>query len=173
MTIDALTFVVLALTLGMVSWYTIITRRIQKTAVEQTKELIHQRRLSIMPALVGSIGRKDNLELTNIGNGIAIHIKIDRVEIPFEALRNSYYEFKGVLTLAPKESVSVPYELYVEGSKESEDVTSLLHIREENAKGKVTVKIEFQDIEGNRYAQVHRMGKGGFHYGFVNSLGDE
>jgi hypothetical protein len=173
MIIDVLNLVVLALTLGVITYYTIITHRIQRTATEQARELIHQRKLSIMPAIVAGVNTKtDEFELTNIGNGIAINIKIERVDIPFEALKNSYYEFGGVLKLAPEETVSVPYELYVEGSEESEDVTSLLHIKEGHVKGRVVVKVNFQDIEGSSYTQTFKMGKGGYEYGFVRSVTD-
>lgn len=171
MSIDVLNLIVLTLTLGVVTVYTVITHRIQRTASEQTRELIHQRKLSMMPAIVADVNAKtDKFELTNIGNGIAINIKIERVEIPFEALSDSYYEFDRVLMLAPKESVTVPYELYIEGSKESVSVTSLIHIREGQAKGRVVVKVNFQDIEGSKYTQTFVMGKGGYEYGFVEAL---
>jgi hypothetical protein len=172
MVIDVLNLVVLALTLGVVAFYTIVTYRIQKIASEQAKELIHQRKLSIMPALVADVNaRTDQFELANIGNGIAINIKIERVNIPFEALSGSY-EFDRVLKLAPKESVSVPYEMYFDGSNMS-GLKSLIHIREGQAKGRVVVKVSFQDIEGNRYTQTFGMGKGDYEYGFVEALTGE
>src|SRR5205085_8988220 len=98
MIINILTLIVLTLTLGAVVWYTIITRRMQIAVVEQVRELVHQRRLGIMPAVAANIvsqGGSDFLELRNIGNGLAINIEIDSVEIRFPTLSPGAIKFDG------------------------------------------------------------------------------
>ena len=171
MVIAILNLIVLTLTLGALLWYTVITRRMQQAVVEQARELIHQRRLSIMPALVAKVNR-DKFEVTNIGNGLAINIKIERTKIPFPSFNNCYHEFEEIFMLRPNETCVVPYEKYFEGNKleKGSNISTLTHIHENYAHDKVTVPIRFQDIEGNTYGQTVIMGKGGYKHGFVRLI---
>ncbi len=96
-------------------FYTIYTRKMQqaienqvKEQVRQTEELIHQRRLGILPYLVASV--KDNdIELANIGNGTALNIEI----IPkitsqiLSDVNKITYEFEKIPMLSSKEKHSV------------------------------------------------------------------
>jgi hypothetical protein len=171
MLINVLNLVVLTLTLGAVVWYTWITRRMQQDVANQVRELVHQRRLSIMPALVARVSGS-SFELTNIGNGTAINIKINRVDLPFPTLKNSYITFQEIFLLHRGETCTVPYEEYLEGAKFDIEFGGLAHIDEKYAHGRVSIPIEFQDIEGNLYRQIVQMGKGGYRHGFVELISE-
>ena len=169
--ISILNLIVLTLTLGAVIWYTWITRRMQQEMANQVRELVHQRRLSIMPALVARVNGS-SFEITNIGNGTAINIKIGRVELPMPTLKNSYIAFYETFLLHQGETCTVPYEEYFEGAKFDNKFGGLAHIHEKYAHGIVPIPIEFQDIEGNLYKQIVQMGKGGYKHGFVEPVSE-
>src|SRR4051812_6115307 len=106
MIINILNLVILALTLAAVIWDTIETRHMQVAVSRQVDELVRQRRLSLMPAFVASIRTRDGadyIELTNIGNGIAINVTIDPVEIRFPTLEPGSIKFEDVLMIAAGE----------------------------------------------------------------------
>lgn len=172
MRIAVLNLIVLTLTLGAVIWYAIVTRRMQQAVTDQVRELVHQRRLSIMPALVARVNR-DKFEVTNIGNGRALNIRIQRTKIPFPSFHNSYYEFEEVFMLRPDETSAVPYEEYFEGGKQEKGFGDLVHIDEDYAHDSVIVSINFHDVEGNAYEQTLIMGKGGYKHGFVKLVREQ
>lgn len=116
MVIDVLTLVVLTLTLAVVFWYTVVTHRMQRAVVAQSRELVRQRQLSNMPALVADIKRlngADYLQLTNIGKGVAINIAIDDVEIRYPTLQPGHIEFNKVLMLPVGGTASVESDFFI------------------------------------------------------------
>jgi hypothetical protein len=169
MVMAILNLIVLTLTLGALVAYTVITHRMQKAVAAQVREIVRQRRLSIMPALVARVSG-DKFEVTNIGNGLALNIKIARTKIPFPSFHNSYYEFEEVFLLRPSETSAVLYEEYFEGGKQEKGFGDLVHIDEPYAHDKVIVPIRFQDLDGNTYGQTLIMGKGGYKHGFASLI---
>jgi hypothetical protein len=168
MVIDVLTFVVLTLTLAVVFWYTVVTHRMQRAVVAQSRELVRQRQLSNMPALVADIKRlngADYLQLTNIGKGVAINIAIDDVEIRYPTLQPGHIEFNKVLMLPVGGTASVESDFFIT-SGDAADRNSLTFLGP-HAHFDADVNIRFQDIEGTNYLQTVRMGKNGYRHGFV------
>jgi len=104
--VEWLTFLVLFATLGFVAYYTFVTNKLQKTSEQQINELIRQRRLSKMPSIITDIdlfetdGLKPGffvpeLNLLNVGNGLAIGIKLENISISFEPeIANDSVEIK-------------------------------------------------------------------------------
>jgi|SRR5215216_1291231 len=174
MVIGILNLIVLTFTLAAVVWYAIITRRMQQAVADQVRELVHQRQLSILPAFVASIQRRDNadyLELNNIGNGIAINISIDPIEIRFPSLESRQIIFETVLMLAPREKICIGSKDLFKSGKEykANHLTFLVRHAHYNA----ILNIRFQDIEGNKHMQTLKMGIDGYEHGFVRPDKDE
>lgn len=168
MIIDVLTLVILTLTLAVVFWYTVVTHRMQKAVVAQGRELVRQRQLSNMPALVADIKRLDGadyLQLTNIGKGVAINIAIDDVEIRYPTLNPGHIEFSKVLMLPVGATASIESNYFIT-SGDAADRNSLTFLGP-HAHFDADVNIRFQDIEGTNYLQTVRMGKNGYQHGFV------
>ena len=154
-----------------------------KAAAEQTKvaqaqlaAIVRQVRLSMLPAFVLQITGNDpkgNLEILNIGNGIAINISIDRLNLNpaynFEDDSCPNIIFKREIFVATGGWRKIEHELYY-GNKRVPSIgdptpapRDLVHeLREENAGERVfPLRVRFQDIEGNKYTQLIKMGKGG------------
>jgi hypothetical protein len=92
---DWLNFAVLTITMLTVIAYTIITNKLQRTSQSQLIELVRQRQLSIIPALLPELqggGTTNRLQITNIGNGVAVNIHFDRVIYAPEILKDTFYE---------------------------------------------------------------------------------
>src|SRR5205814_410193 len=162
-----LNLLILAVTCAAVFWYTIETRRMQR-------ELVHQRQLSKMPAFVAAVRHRpdgsDCLELTNIGNGIAINVTIDNAVIRYPTMQSGHIEFDGVLMIragdnAPVESTEFPVTT-ANTSPDNGNRNSLTFLGP-HAHFDADITIRFQDIEGTKYVQTVRMGKSGYRHGFV------
>jgi hypothetical protein len=169
MLMTILNFIVLTLTLAAVVWYTIETRRMQIAVSQQVHELVHQTRLTVLPAFVAAvrhIDSSDYLELTNIGNGIAINISIGRVEIRFPTLEPGHVIFDELLMLRPGEKCNLKSRTFIIGSVEGGDKNDLTFLGR-HGHFNTDVPIRFQDIEGNKYIQILKMGKDGYVHGFV------
>jgi hypothetical protein len=166
--VEILTLVILALTLGALLWYTIVTRRIQRAMVAQVDELVRQRQLTTMPAFVATIRRRDGdyLELTNIGKGIAVNVTVDDVIIRYPTLASGHIEFVPVIRIPAGELALMESMHFVITGSEEGDKNSLTFLGSQ-AHYDADVTIRFQDIEGTKYAQTVRMGKSGYEHGFV------
>jgi hypothetical protein len=165
--INVLNLIVLAVTCAAVFWYTIETRRMQR-------ELVHQRQLSNMPAFVLALRHlrdgSDCLELTNIGNGIAINVTIDNAVIRYPTLAPGHIEFDDVLMIRAGDSAAVESTEYPVTTSDSSPVDgnrNSLTFLGLQAHFDTDVTIRFQDIEGTKYVQTVRMGKSGYRHGFV------
>lgn len=180
-----LTLFVLTITLIAVIRYTVITDKLQKTAenqttevIKQTHELIKQRRLSIMPSFVHMLDIDDSmvpnsrLTIKNIGNGNAINIKIDPIE-DTSGMGKGNFEFEPVNSLVANQ----------------EELLTFYYMREDKERGRISlgeritpsklvnlkpsddysydITYHFQDIEGKRYKQTNQMYKGSYHQGPV------
>jgi len=161
--IDILNLIILTLTLAAVVFYTIVTRRMQQAVVAQGSELVHQRRLSNMPAFIANVRYVDGadyLELLNIGKGIAINVSIDNVIIRYPTSQSSFLEFKGALRIPAGENALLK-------SIDEDGEQNKLTFLGRHAHYDADVNIRFQDIEGTKYVQTLRMGKNGYEHGFV------
>lgn len=181
--IDFLTFIVLALTLGFVQKYTAITEKLNKTSEKQTEELIKQRessekqtnemikqrRLTIMPSLMNKtpitpVGEGE-FYVHNIGHGAAVNITIENI---YPRNRNQeYYSFKRIDMLRPNEEKSVFYKYYLDGEN---PINFPIRELQDNREDVVKVVFNFYDIEGNKYKQTNKIGKGIYNHGFVSLL---
>ena len=97
-------------------FYTIYTNKMQK-AVEkqvseqnlQTKELIHQRRLGIMPSILVKI-TGSYVDATNVGNGTALNVKfentINNEKLPTGDFR---FEIESILLILPEATITTHY----------------------------------------------------------------
>lgn len=61
-------------------FYICYTRRMQKAIEKQSTELVHQGRLGILPFIVIQV-KEDSLEVSNLGNGIALNVKVKSVKL--------------------------------------------------------------------------------------------
>jgi len=163
MVIQMLNLVVLSLTLLAVAWYAL-------TAKRQVDELIHQRNLSIMPALSAQLipiqGGQYDFQLTNIGNGSALNVKLEKVK-SCQSREDSYFLFHRVPIIRSNESIILTYEEYLYDNRIDKDKSFLFTLHEHHAEIEVPIYLTFQDIEGNKYKQNLFLGKGGYEQGFV------
>src|SRR5438552_13701609 len=75
-------------TLIVLVLYTFYTYRMQKTARDQTEELIRQRKLSNLPAFIALAvdpRQSNRIRLHNIGKGVALNVTCDDVHVPSDA----------------------------------------------------------------------------------------
>jgi hypothetical protein len=161
-----LNLLILFLTLVVLIFYTIYTRRMQQAVVEQTKvanrqiqHLIYQRKLSVMPAFhvcpIGKAGRRA-LDLHNIGNGVAINVTIDPIPVSSDLGAGAIIKF-GSLRFV-KRDTSDYVTAHVSHDLESREPLHVLGIvdplrslvKEQNL---LTLTLRFQDVDGTRYAQ--------------------
>ena len=145
-------------------FYTIYTHRMQQ-AIEkqvikqnrQTKELIHQRRLGIMPSILVKV-TESYVNATNVGNGTALNVKFENT-INNEKLHTEdfRYDIDSILVILPK-ATGITKIRSESDCKIPTDWTGL----------KAPGKIIFQDIEGNNYNQIleNLDKKGNLRYGF-------
>jgi len=190
--ISTLTLLVLAITLFYVKEYTKITSELQRTAEKQqeaaetqTDELIKQRRLSIMPSLLHSIevppkGKKAKLYIKNIGYGIALNVSIEDFSI--KEVFNSYsktilFEFNTIDLIKKDEKVQVNYSTHRKIKKGPVPSVTTKNInthsnllKKDYEHSENILKFIFQDIEGYKYKQINRYGKGEYHHGTVELL---
>lgn len=157
-----------------------MTAEAQEKSQESLKEQVHQlalqRRLSVMPSLLTYVEASpdgDYLRLFNIGNGIAINISIDPVEVLspiFDSFEPALITFGTILMLNPKGNERVPFSKITSEGLENENENSL-DLLTPAAHHNVEVHVRFQDIEGNKYIQTTQMGKDGYILGFVQLIG--
>ena len=171
-----LTFIVLALTLGFVARYTVVTDKLQRTAEAQTKELIQQRRLSTMPSLGCTLYtypalNDDNertllpeVTLRNIGNGWALKIQV-AVYFTGDFAENSM-KFDFVEAIKPSEKIKAVGE-FIELEHDLID-----NIYDYTGQGNCDydIVLEFQDIQGALYRQHNKIRKGKFIYDPVKEI---
>ncbi len=166
--------IILALTLLAVLWYTIETRRMQKAVAAQVQ-------LSVLPffvAYVGDVqvenelGRSiDALELGNIGNGVALSVTIDDIDIEFggemqerQIWPDAYLTFDPLMSVPNGVKALVTHVSFVSKEQENNRIPQfdwMHHLKPPRAAKNYEMKIRFMDVLGNRYVQVIHVGKGG------------
>lgn len=131
-------------------FYTYYTRKMQSSIARQvneqtrqTEELIHQRRLGIMPYLIIEINNSQLL-ITNTGNGIALNIEIKSFKN--NELLNSHFEI--ISKILPKETIGVSGADIIHN-----DIRNSLELYYGGDETHIIGKICFQDLEGNFYEE--------------------
>lgn len=114
-----------------------------KQQIKQTEELIHQKRLGIMPSILVEIS-EIHLYAKNVGNGTALNVKfentIDNKKLYSEDFN---YKIENILILIPEET------------KEIKIHNKSVYKMPINWTGlRVPGTIVFQDVEGNNYQQI-------------------
>jgi len=164
MTFEIINTVILSLTLITVAAYTVITRRLHLTSQAQLRELVRQRQLSVIPALLPFIRwvwGEDKFEITNIGHGIALNIQIKDVAYSTTAPDQNFYRFEIVHFLRPDVTKELKWKVFSLGV-EANPSGGLPHFKQPPInETNVTVAISFQDILGTQYDQVLQMGRDG------------
>src|SRR5437588_5491169 len=121
---------ILALTLLVVVWYTVETRRMQRAVREQVAAALRQTNVGILPifilkiyvkgdvdprsVIIGDLVKRDRLELINVGNGIAFNIEIEPLEVKFgrelpHGIPTPWLVFDRVMKADPNETVLIPF----------------------------------------------------------------
>src|SRR5436853_5123798 len=81
----AINAALLLATLIVLIFYTLYTYRMQRTARNQTEELIRQRKLSNLPAFIAlpvDPRQSNRIRLHNVGRGVALNVTCDDVHVP-------------------------------------------------------------------------------------------
>lgn len=137
-------------------FYTYYTWRMQKAVEAQVKELVHQKCLGIMPAILVEI-KNQILILTNVGNGTALNIVIKPIQQKSNSKANSEtlekYVFRvSILRLGEQYSRAIPFNSW---DKMEDQIISF-------------VEISFTDILGIEYkGSLQNIGND-LKYGFPN-----
>ena len=160
---NKLTLLVLFLTLVVLAIYTWFTKKIHDSSGKQLEELIRQRRLGIMPSIV-LLGQNSQLQITNVGNGPAVNVKVKPLlpsEEELEKIVDKFaVEFDQISLLRPGERKTVTFR--INGVASHDDGQSLfvqeLLIDVAKSKGRqvdfeVVSSVEFYDIERAFYKQ--------------------
>ncbi|WP_022669467.1 hypothetical protein [Desulfospira joergensenii] len=169
MFIDILTVIILFLTFLSVLAYTFIAKK-------QTDELIKQRKLSVMPSLLFTASQftaiadeETGVYLKNIGKGSAMNITIENFYHP--ECGDLYYEFQPVDLIHSGETVNVEYKHWKKHEERLDRGLMLwMFDKNHNSQFIAEIKINFMDIEGNKYQQTNRVGKGKYHHGPAKSV---
>jgi hypothetical protein len=163
--------VVLTLTLIALVVYTHFTRKMQQAIVKQTN-------VNILPAFVVHIGDKtkdgegghkfDLMELENIGNGVALNVRIETIDIGWSdpAIENVWPKpqivFNGVMSIKPSERITLIHRSIIGPVGESPggrfDWMDKLARR---ADYDYELRIRFADVLSNRYIQTIHVGISG------------
>jgi hypothetical protein len=174
--------VVLALTLIAIVWYTFETHRMQEAVSAQVETAVRQTNLGILPIFVSYIGALqvenerehlvDVLELENIGNGVALNIIVDKLDVELdyeegeELFGNSAITFDAVMSIPPGQREIVPHKSETSKPRMQEVADAGIldwmdRLKPERAVKDYELTIRFMDILGNRYVQVIHIGKSG------------
>jgi hypothetical protein len=163
--------VVQTMTLVVVLFYTILTRRMQQVMARQIK-------LSVMPAFVLSLVQTNMrdvtlgatvfaLHITNIGSGTALNIEVGEVALQIlsegrRKIGEPNLRFAALGILRRDETAPLKHHSYSAGQLVEEDF--MIDLEEQIAKpdgASVCLVMTFQDIEGDKYQQEVRLSRVG------------
>ena len=146
------------------------TAKMHQAIIQQSAELTHQVRFAIMPSFAAKIDCTDRVRtdeqflfLWNTGNGSALNLRIDPVRPTICGARESDYEihFRPIPYLAPGEPPREVGHKYIRPDCHDHPLNSeagWVGAREMQYLSKERpLRITFQDIQGNEYAQVLRV----------------
>ena len=104
-------------------------------------------------------GPFQNLKLTNIGNGIALNVTIDRVNYTTPEIEGTYLEFDPIPMIQKGEPVTVKCKDLLAGVLQKKEGLSPLD--PDFAYSTVVLRMTFENLDGERYEQKFQMGKEG------------
>jgi len=163
--------VVLFLTLIALVFYTHFTRKMQQAMVKQTTINV----LPVFVAHIGDVQRRegeshyfDLFELENIGNGVALNVRVDTVDITWrdpqvnEVWPMPRIVFDGVMAIKSDERVSLKHRstIDVDGRSPGDRFDWMDKLRT-RADFDYELHIRFSDVLGNRYIQTIHTGVSG------------
>ena len=156
--------VVLFLTFIALLLYTRYTYQMQKASHTQTQELIRQRRLSVLPAFVAyqlEPRASNRIELHNIGNGVALNVKVQDVHVPHDLYPHARITFPLELTIKRDEMrhPGVDFSGVGEGAGKNQAMNAPPILNFLNEKDYL-LTLSFGDVEGADYEQQLRMSGG-------------
>lgn len=160
--------VVFALTLVTLLVYTHFTRKMQQAMVKQTT-------VNILPVFIAHIGdiQKpgggnhcfDVMEVENIGNGVALNVRVDTIEITWqdpqvnEVWPMPRIRFDGVMAIKPDEKVPLNHQSIIGADGHSPaDRFDWMDKLLSRADFDYELHIRFSDVLGNRYVQTIHTG---------------
>lgn len=162
----SLTLILAVPTLIALIWYTWKTHQMQQAVSKQAEELVRQTKLSITPAFTLTVVTPvtPRFLLTNIGNGIAINIEVEKIVFSSSNTSDSseadyFYYFDQISLLRPNENYTLIQHLYLPSFADhqppfADQVAHTLKSLWSNDKNKFyDVVIRFQDLEGNKHSQ--------------------
>ena len=125
-------------------FYTLYTYRMQKAVEKQSEELVHQKRLGIIPLLILKLENTDILKIKNVGNGTAINVKIKSSKVKKRDIDNKpEITFEETFMIKADEEIKIPVNGMLISDSISFNDIGLLRFG----------NISFQDIEGNVYEE--------------------
>jgi hypothetical protein len=135
-----------------------------KEAAAQTEELIHQRRLSVLPSFVAALlePRSSNrINLNNVGKGVTLNVVIDDVAVRHESYAEARIVLPPIPFIQPGQEIHPGLNYAGLGDRNQQHqamntppVENFLNNQE------YTLTVRFLDIEGNQYEQALRMNRG-------------
>ena|SRR5436305_3075680 len=151
-------------TFAVLIFYTIYTYRLQKTAREQTDELIRQRKLSNLPAFIAyplEQRQSNRISLRNVGKGVGFNITCDDVPVPSES--------------HPEGRIIIPPTVAIQPGQDAHSGVNFAGLGDRNEQNRAmnaspivnylndqdyVLTVRFFDVEGNGYKQNLRMSHG-------------
>ena len=163
--------VVFTLTLVALVVYTNFTRKMQQAMVKQTT-------VNILPVFVAHIGEIqkpgggnhhfDVMELENIGNGVALNVRVDTIEITWQdpqvngVWSEPRIRFDGVMSIKPSERIPLNHQSTIGAQGQSPgDRFDWMDKLLSRADFDYELRIRFSDVLGNRYVQTIHTGISG------------
>jgi hypothetical protein len=156
--------VILAITVGIVFWYTWETKRLRETAQQQVEAAYQQIEVQQRPLVIVEAPRSDSLIVRNIGNSAAINIKITVANGPSTVM---------IPLLTPGSGIGIG----IDTNGEALDTLARLRfwteqgllgqvyalfIDQDSIRNGYTLHIEYQNVSMHAYVIEERVTSGGF-----------
>jgi hypothetical protein len=142
-------------------WYTIETHQLRKVSMEQLKisneQLMtsnEQLRLSIKPVLSIAVTSDFEFTLRNIGNGAAMNIKFDTIDLykPLEKM----IKIPRLYSLRSSEFINIPI---LSKDKSAGSIYKNEYIKHQLTTSNIEFFVNFEDINGTKYSQTIILGE--------------
>jgi hypothetical protein len=151
-------------TLIVIFFYTMYTKRMQKTARDQTEELIRQRKLSNLPAFIALAvdpRQSNRIRLHNIGKGVALNVSCDDVHVPSADHPDARIIIPPLAAIKPDEALHSGVAFSGLGDRNEQNramnAPPIMNYLNDDA---YVLTVRFCDVEGNRYSQNLQMDHG-------------
>ncbi len=136
---------------------------------QMRRQMVRQNELAVQPLLLATIERRPvghdtsdwRVVLRNIGRGPAIHIRGADVEIPKDN-PDMVGSFETVDCLEPgKDTVMEVLDRWKDSTQKRVLTSFIAELHPQFGQHTYDVQITYDDVEGQRWASIVRMGKGG------------